>query len=568
MQNGFSRIGEMFLSLCEDVNSPISLGLWLRFKYDQKSLAEFELPTRDYVHWSAFERDYLCVEYLSKYKGLSTGINLEEAALQKFESSELGCRETNERLRRFRNGHLLDGPSSEFFTAKRKIAELLGPFSAFLIEYGVGWGPGATDDLRRREAALDTKIHKVPISVTRGALPYLDSLIRADLHWSAALLGVAPESILGPFSFIPDLFSITDRCVIDLVPKNAKAHRVIAKEPRGNAFLQKGIGSYIRKRLQRVGIDLDSQEANQVGASCAYNDGLATIDLKAASDSVSLELVYELLPVDWAIALEDLRSPCARLPDGSVVKLEKISSMGNGFTFELETLLFWALASSVKELNRTGGRVLVYGDDIIVPRVIASDLISVLAFAGFETNHRKTFIEGNFFESCGRHYFQGVEVTPIYQKALLDEPEELIRAGNRLIRYAFRTSGTRLNRVVFRAWNACRKGLDPSLLRFQIPLGSEGDDGWVVPATHFDAVGQDVNLGLRCRVCARSVRSFPAHEPSLLAWSLRRGSLVVRHPFDLPDPFWGQIEFPPLKDSPIESRRRWVMPSGDFGLTW
>lgn len=559
-------VGEVYLAICEEVNSPISLGAWLRFKYDQKSLSEMEFPIRDYTESERFRKDYLVVSYLSKYKHLSTGVDLEAAALQKFESSEVQCREANVRIRSARYGRLNNVPSSELFTAKRKIADLLGPYSAFLLEHGVGWGPGATDDLRRREAALDTKIHKVPISVTRDAKPLIEQMIREDIHWSAAILRVEQGAIEGPFSFV-NVFQETEYCVIDLVPKNAKTHRVIAKEPRANAFLQKGFGAYFRKRLKRVGIDLDNQEANQRGAYRSYFDELSTLDLKAASDSMSIELVYELLPVDWAMALDECRSKWAKLPSGKVIRLEKFSSMGNGFTFELESLLFWALASSVKETLSAGGEVLVYGDDLIVSRTIAKEVINLLSFVGFTTNEDKTFIDGNFFESCGRHYFQGVDVTPVYQKEALDSLSEQIRAGNRLIRYAFQHRVSRLDSTVRRSWAYLVKhslSFEP-----QIPLGVEGDDGWLVPATHFSPVGQDLNLGLRCKVVARSVRRFPAHEPSLLSWTLRRGVLRVHHPWDNDNPSYeGFIEFPPEESAPLEKRRRWVMPSGDFGYSW
>lgn len=566
-RNGFPRMQEVFLLLCEDVNSPLSLGLYLRFKYDQKSLAEFEFDPSVYNDIDTFEADYFVASYLSKYKGLVTGIDQSAVAIQKFDSSEALCRETNDRIKKFRRGQLA-GPSVEFFIAKRKIAELLGPFSIFSLEPGVGWGPGATVDLRRREAALDMKISKVPISVTREALPTIRNLISNDLHWASCLLCVNPEDLVGPFSFLPHLFNIVDANKVDLVPKNAKTHRVIAKEPRANAFLQKGYGSFIRKRLKCVGIDLEDQGKNQEGALRAYTDSLSTLDLKAASDSMSTELVYELLPIDWALALDDLRSKRSVLPDGKKITLEKFSSMGNGFTFELETLLFWALASAVKELKSVGGEILVYGDDIIVPREIAPDVVELLRFAGFQTNKDKSFIDGNFFESCGEHFFKGIQCTPVYQKEVIDSVEELIRSGNRLRRLAlrFRRNG-RLWPVVRRAWYYIYSH-QPSSRRFQLPQGVEGDDGWLVDGELFNAVSQDLNMGLRCRVVLKPTRVYPGHELALLSWFFRRGSIWSPDHISSSEPSYGNVEFPPGKNAPLREGRRWVMPNGDFGQTW
>lgn len=567
MHSEFPHISEIFLRLCEDVNSPISLGLWLRFKHNQLDLAEYSLPVRDYIELRSFELDYLCASYLSKYEALETGIDLEAAALQKFESSEATCRLTNERLKSFRNG-LTKGPVNVFHVAQRKIASLLGPFSVDRLEAGVGWGPGATDDIPRRRAFLDTKIREVPISCTLNALPLMRRIIEDDLHWSSVVLGVAVEHISMPYSLLPHCFSLTDSNVVDTVPKNAKTHRVIAKEPRANAFLQKGYGAFIRKRLKRVGINLDDQTKNQRGAKRAFFDSLATIDLMAASDTMSLELVYELLPIDWAFALDDVRSKFAILPSGRKVKLEKFSSMGNGFTFELETLIFWALASAVMELHSIGGEALVYGDDIIVPEKAANEVIAVLSFAGFSTNAAKSYITGNFFESCGKHYFKGVDVTPIYQKELVNNVEKHIRCSNRLIRVADRLSVSgSLRQEVRRAWAySYRRAGHP--VRFQLPLGTEGDDGWLVPADYFNAVAQDPNFGLKCRVLVRKHKRFPACESSLLSWHLRSGQRCSpEHPVGKP-PSGCDVEIEDVSAAALREGRRWVMPTGDFGRSW
>jgi len=495
MHNGSSRMSEIFFALCKTVDTPISLGAWLRFKHDQLALAEMELPIGDYLDAHAFRLDYLVVSFLSKWKGLETGLDLKAEALRRFASSESSCAETNRRIIESRKGGLDPTISAIISMAKRKISSLLGPFSVFCIDERFGWGPGATDDIPRRSAFVDTKMHKLPISVSRRSLPLIRKVIEGDLHWSSAILGINVEDIHLPFSLLRTCFSLTEACVIDTVPKNAKTHRVIAKEPRANGFLQKGAGAYIRKRLQRVGIDLDDQSANQEGAKAAYQLRLATLDLKAASDSVALELVYELLPVDWAIALDDLRSHQAYLPDGTTITLQKFSSMGNGFTFELETLIFWAVSSSVLSFMSIGAAPLIYGDDIIVPSESSELVIRSLAFMGFQTNRTKSFTEGNFYESCGRHFFKGEEVTPVYQKEPIDLDAEVLRLGNRLCRFAYRSRrGATLLRELFPPWSVAWRYAGSSRY-YQIPLGSDGDDGWILPADYFSSVPQDLNLG-------------------------------------------------------------------------
>jgi hypothetical protein len=558
------RIGKMYFALCKSIDTPVALGAWLRFKYDHLALAEMEISPGNYLNAEAFEVDYLVVNLLSKYKGLDTGLDLEAEALRRFTASEAQCKQSNERLRLSRLGGINPFTSAVISTAQRKIARLLGPFSETVLERGFGWGPGATDDISRRRAFVDTKLCELPISVSRLALPWIRKVISADLHWSAAVLRVKVEDLLGPFSFLPSTFRVTEECVIDTVPKNAKTHRVIAKEPRANGFLQKGVGYYLRRRLKRVGIDLDNQGLNQMGAKRAYAESLATLDLKAASDSVSLELVYELLPVDWAIALGDFRSPRAKMPDGTTITLQKFSSMGNGFTFELESLIFWAISSSVLSLKSDRSHVLVYGDDIIVPSAHAGEVVDSLAFIGFSVNKEKSFITGSFYESCGKHYFQGRDVTPIYQKEAIEDEVHLLRLANRIIRYALRhhVSG-HLPRELFGAWAECWRMAGPSR-HYQLPLGAAGDDGWVLPCDYFVAVPQDANFGLRCKVMVPVTRRLPANDDALLAWTLRRGVVTEV-------PYMGFVTSSPETTVSAPAYRRgtrWVMPTGEFGLTW
>ena len=198
------------------------------------------------------------------------------------------------------------------------------------------------------------------------------------------------------------------------VPKNAETDRGACKEPDWNMFFQKGIGDYIRARLKRVGCDLDDQTLNQRLARAGSIDGsLATIDLSAASDSNSISLVERIVPFELYRVMDDLRSPVTMLPSGEYYTPNMFSSMGNGFTFELESLLFLSLTRAVTSLFRIPGRISVYGDDIIAPTKCIPVLLDLLGYCGHRPNTDKTFHTGFFRESCGKHYFHGNDVTPI-----------------------------------------------------------------------------------------------------------------------------------------------------------
>jgi hypothetical protein len=201
-------------------------------------------------------------------------------------------------------------------------------------------------------------------------------------------------------------------------------------------YFQKGIGDYFRYRLKRVGINLNDQSRNQQLARAGSISGnLATLDLSSASDSISSELIFQLLPPLWFTLLSAARSPVT-LIDGVAHENEMFSSMGNGFTFELESLVFYAIARATAFYRGISGVISVYGDDIICPTEIAEDLVFVLSFLGFETNVKKSFWTGDFRESCGGHYVDGRDVTPFYVKAPIVRLIDLIHLANSIRKWA------------------------------------------------------------------------------------------------------------------------------------
>jgi hypothetical protein len=195
---------------------------------------------------------------------------------------------------------------------------------------------------------------------------------------------------------------------VEVVPKNWKTGlRSLASQKV--IPLQLAFDAYAKARLQKRGIDLSDQGRNQQLAKEGSISGkLATIDLSMASDTLSYNAVALLIPSDWFKYLSSVRSPCYRF-GSKLYSYAKFSSMGNGATFALETLIFAAAAYAVGSK-----RFSVYGDDIIVETELFEPLSALLCELGFTVNQEKSFATGPFRESCGGNFFEGIDITPFY----------------------------------------------------------------------------------------------------------------------------------------------------------
>jgi hypothetical protein len=321
----------------------------------------------------------------------------------------------------------------------------------------MGWGPGATFSRPRRKSDAIYKFDGNVVT-TVGNSGIAAWVINQTPLWQEGLL--SEES---SWTYVPGNRVCT-------VPKNYKTDRTIAIEPDMNIYVQKGIGAMIRQRLRRIGIDLNSQQENQNMAFLgSYFDNLATVDLSMASDTISLEIVRQLIPSDWLQALEQARSPYGRLPSGVWLEYQKFSSMGNGYTFELETLIFWGICSAVIHLlDLKDRRLAVYGDDIVISKEAVPFLLECLEWCGFKANTDKTYSSGPFRESCGKHFFSGNDVTPFYVRRPVAKLTDLFLLHNNLYRWAARNH-----------WNACWSREDmKSLLRW---IRSHAPSDWRRP---------------------------------------------------------------------------------------
>lgn len=349
----------------------------------------------------------------------------ESVALDKFLCAEEQCAETNRNFKPtgFDDVHTILG------LARSYCSNILGSFKFGNCDFG----PGSSFSITGRRVNLVDKL-RTPMECTSLAHSFLYAEIKQYPH--LALSSGMVNRGKGSLEVVSTQFPLVPGNRLCFVPKTNTESRPICVEPSGNLFLQKGIGDQIRRRLKVWGHDIGSfhidgklserQLQHREMARLASIDGAyATIDMSSASDTISTEFVRFMLPFEWFFPLEKLRCRYTQLPCGRIIFNEKFSSMGNGFTFELETLLFYSLVLATRSFcNMQSKRASVYGDDIICDSTTARELVKVLSFCGFTVNEKKSFLSGPFRESCGGDFFSGVDVRPIFVRLPLPRSKQ------------------------------------------------------------------------------------------------------------------------------------------------
>lgn len=371
-----------------------------------------------------FAATYLELEYLSKYNDekVVPAVVRKQNAIDKWIATEERNLATNESLRDRDPGYnvLPRVTYSSFLKFARKLtADILGPLRDEVV---LGAFSGGASTSRKRTRSRPAFKFSEQADTTSTARIYCDSVYR----------GSPLLRQFGTFDYLREV----DGAKLFTVPKKTDIDRCACKEPDFNMFLQKGVGGHIRRRLRRFGINLNDQRINRdLARQGALDNSLATIDLSSASDTVTIEAVKALLPHDWFLYLDDIRSHIVEV-NGVNYRTEMFSSMGNGFTFELESLIFYVLSRTTLYFEGVRGIVSVYGDDIIIPSRGYDMVTWVLESFGFRVNMDKSFHDGPFRESCGGHYHSHEDVTPFYLKRDAIRLTDVIRVANQLRRWA------------------------------------------------------------------------------------------------------------------------------------
>lgn len=366
-----------------------------------------------------------------------------------------------ERLNAFVNANqCFTDVSPQLARAKEIVHELL----AAPPSLGLGsFGNGASYALKRTQSSSEEKyLHGK--TVTKNCLAHATACVEASPYWAEIFYSGDPAMCFGSdgrHRLPATSFTVVPGSRLAVVPKDRRSHRPIVIAPELNGFCQKAIGDALRVRLRSHNLPYSRVDLNRSGAvnkmlarEGSIHGKFATIDAKEASDSITRALVEYLLPEAWLEVLAACREEYVRLPDGRWHRLAMWAGMGNGYTFELESIIFWAIGVACSEgssLPFAELSVSIHGDDLILPSDVADVCRKVFMEVGIVVNDEKSYSSGPFRESCGGDYYHGVDVTPFYVKEQRDRVGDLFWLANSLqIWYAARTRDFQERYPVFR----------------------------------------------------------------------------------------------------------------------
>lgn len=413
-------------------------------------LMSLKVDPRKYLSFYPYYWDNQLVKLLSKYPFKGYDGIAEDRAIELFRECERKNTLTNQRW-------LTIGFDPRIEAVAVRLNEILGepPTIEEVIQSG-GWGPGVMEGypLPSDWTGPEFKFAVKP-TITPSLIPIATRILEGVPAWDASLRGVYGRH---------ERFEVVEGSTLFTVPKKFAMNRCALKEPAINAWMQSGLGTIMRKRFKQTSqVDLRfswtvNQELARIGSLTGH---FCTVDLSSASDTVCRGPLKSISHRGWFGLWEAFASPSCKLPitvpGGEKVfiphKFQMMSSMGNGFTFELESILFYAIVTSVVpgvwsgpskgQKRLTWPHVSVFGDDLVFPSAYYGLVQDLLTEFGFTVNPDKSFSGGPFRESCGKDYFNGVDTRPLYVTKALQNGSSLVNLANRIYAIAHTTSAGR-----------------------------------------------------------------------------------------------------------------------------
>lgn len=226
------------------------------------------------------------------------------------------------------------------------------------------------------------------------------------------------------FPLLSDQQPTCDFVKVVAVPKSYKSCRIIAEVPASLQYRMQGLRKIseectMSSRFKEL-IVLDDQSYNQEQAFIGSVHGtVATIDLSAASDSISHTLAEQIMPKVWYDAIDAINPPYL-LVEGQRRRRWIFQTSGNGTTFDFESKIFLSIALAATEyaslyLEEVLEQPRVYGDDLICDVKAFDTLVDFLNLLGFTVNRDKSFtVPSRYRESCGAEFWCGLDTHTEY----------------------------------------------------------------------------------------------------------------------------------------------------------
>lgn len=378
------------LAFCQDLSNALSQGIPAFRSRPQDS---YFLSTYSY-----FKRRYQLESLFKRYRfasDLYTDAELQESTNEKFLATQM------------RIGQKRPVPLRAFKVlqkARTIIKAILGSYDCGEHVRACKFGAKADVGNTARDSYLDTKL-STPLTGSSEHIEWFKTHLPSDEILSDLLHKCSPVRV--------PVYQVCEELTMTNVPKTYKALRSIMPNTRLGVFYTYGLGRVLQDRLKESGLDIRRlQELHGIMAKrYSVTKSHVTADLSAASDSFCTELIMRLLPRKWFHAVKLGRLSHCRVGEQRI-QLQSFMTMGIGFTFQLQTLLFYGILKAISELSGIKGRISVYGDDLIYPTRMHHYVRTIFQDVNFLLNDDKTFVRQDFRESCGSDYYCGIDVRP------------------------------------------------------------------------------------------------------------------------------------------------------------
>lgn len=333
---------------------------------------------------------------------LSTPTQLRDESIKKFMDNQ-------ERLLNFRMP--TDSLSKAILFGARGYADqILGEFSDLEICERATFGKKSSVGIPMRKACEGER-YEAPITGSSAHIAWFDKYYGV---WNRPALEYAKSrAVLRK----KPLYHDVDTLEAVLVDKTWKSLRMIMPNTTLGTLYSGGLGRVIEERLRNFGYDIKylQQVHGELARFGSITGSLVTADQSMASDNITTMLIDALLPFRWASALKFGRLEKMALY-GRELATPTFSTMGIGFTFPLQTLVFLCLLLAIRDYCEldTQTVVSVFGDDLIYDERMHSTVVEVFPLLGLVLNIDKTFATGYFRESCGQDYYRGIDIRPFH----------------------------------------------------------------------------------------------------------------------------------------------------------